>query len=262
MLRAYLDRGEKASATDLVMCTACTIFKESAYKQFERPWNRMLNRWDATAFHATDFYPGGGEFKRDTPKRREWFKEDCKNIPNLIGKKLTRVMCVAFRPDEFVAKASPDWKERFGTDTYAMAVQLCLVMNGWWLQEKRPAEYFAYVREKEGVRDGTIDDAIDRLRKHHEYGSLLHIKSYKTVAKGEERGTEASDFVAWHWNKHAVERLGKGLEPRKDFLQFAKHTDLKGKVQAAFITGQKLDTFFRTLERGVREKLEADGHPS
>jgi hypothetical protein len=28
MLKAYLDKGEKRSATDNVMCVVCTVFKE------------------------------------------------------------------------------------------------------------------------------------------------------------------------------------------------------------------------------------------
>lgn len=256
MLKAYLDRGQKGDAADEVMCVACTIFKENGYKQFTRPWNRMVNRWGALAFHATDFYPGGGEFKRDTPQRKRWFEEDSRAIPNIIGENVEHVMCVAFKPEEFAAKASPEWKERFGTDTYAMAAQLCLVFNGFWLSKKKPSEYFAYVRERGDEGEGSVDEVVRRLRNNPEYSSLIRVKSYTTVDKGEARGTEASDFVAWHWNKHAVERLGKGLEPRKDFIAFARLTELEGKVQTAFITGRKLEIFFDTLERAVRDKLK------
>jgi hypothetical protein len=131
-------------------------------------------------------------------------------------------------------------------------------MNGWWLRDKGSTEYFAYVREKGDEGEGKVDEAVDRLWHDPEYGPLVRIKSYKKVEKNVARGTEASDFVAWHWNKHAVERLGKGLEPRKDFVAFAKLTEFKGKVQSAFITGDKLDIFFDTLERAVRDKLKAN----
>jgi hypothetical protein len=253
MLNAYLDRGEKTSNTDRVMCVVATVFKPTPYKQFVRPWERMLRRWGASAFHATDFYSGCKEFKRkDIPKREAWFQEDCRTIPSLVGEKVERVLAVAFRPDEFAAKASQDWKDRFGTDTHPMAVQLCLVMNGCWLRDKGSTEYFAYVREKGDEGEGKVDEVVDRLWHDPAYGPLVRIKSYTKVDKTVARGTEASDFVAWHWNKHAVERLGKGLEPRKDFVAFAKLTELKGKVQSAFVTGDKLDIFFDTLERAVR----------
>ena len=237
------------------MCVACTVFKETPYKQFTRPWNRMLKRWGVEAFHAKDFYCGGGEFKRETEQRKRWFDEDTRTIPNLIGKNVARVLCVAFRPDEFAKRASADWKERFGIDTHAMAVQLCLVMNGWWLRDKHCLQYFAYVRESGDEGEGRVDEAVNRLWHDAEYGPLVRIKSYFTVKKGQARGTEASDFVAWHWNKHAVERLAKGLEPRKDFLAFARLTELQGKVSSAFITGPKLDEFFNVLERAWRTTL-------
>lgn len=258
MLKAYVDRGQKASPTDEVMCAACTIFKRTPYKQFLRPWNRMLRRWRAGCFHATDFYPGGGEFERDTDERKRWYDEDSKAIPAMIGENVTRVLVVAFRPREFAERASALWKERFGTDVYGLAVQMLLVFNGFWLREKCPSESFAYFRERGDDEDGAVDDAVRSLRNSSEYGPLVKVISYSTVEKGEARGTEASDFVAWQWNKHAVERLGRGLDPRKDFEKFARLTEHCGKVSSAFVTGEKLDTFFGVIEREVRAKLKAN----
>lgn len=258
MLKAYLDRAEKTSATDAVMCVACTVFKEIGYKKFTRPWNRMLRRWGATAFHATDFYPGGGEFRRNTPQRKKWFEDDSRAIPSMIGENVARVMCVAFRPKEFAEKASPEWIERFGTDTHAMAAQLCAVFNGLWLEEKSPSESFAYVQESGDESEGKVAEAIRRMREAPDYASVIRIKSFTSAAKGTARGLEAADFVAWHWNKHVIERLSNGLEPRKDFAAFGRLTEPQGKVQTAFITGEKLETFFNTLEQAVRDNLKAD----
>ena len=258
MLKVYLDRGEKRDQNDCVMCVVATVFKPSAYKQFVRPWERMLRRWNASAFHATDFYSGYDEFKRKgDPKREARFQEDCRAIPTIVGENIERVLAVAFRPDEFVARASLEWKDRFGVDTHAMAVQLCLVMNAWWLQKKSSTEYFAYFQEAGDESEGRITEAVRRLRNDPHYASLIRVKSFSSVTKGVARGTEASDFVAWHWNKHAVERMGKGLEPRKDFVAFARLTELQGKVQCAFITGKKLDRYFEVLERAFRAKLAA-----
>ncbi len=237
------------------MCVVCTVFKESQYKQFVRPWSRILKRWGAKAFHATDFYNGADEFKRKTPQRQKWFSDDSKVIPNIVGENVHRVLIVAFRPKEFEETASQEWKTEFGCDTHAMAVQLCLIFNGWWLQEKVPTQYFAYFREIGDETDAMVDDAVRRLRKSSEYAPLIRVKSYTTVEKGQARGLEASDFVAWHWNKHAVERLDQGLEPRKDFLAFCKLTEDCGKVESAFITGKKLTKFFEVLARAKRDKL-------
>ena len=46
------------------MTVGAAMFKNAAYTKFRRDWKPFLNRWQAGAFHATDFYPGGGEFKR------------------------------------------------------------------------------------------------------------------------------------------------------------------------------------------------------
>jgi len=257
MLKAYLDRGVKGSSTDNIACVACTVFKENSYKQFVRPWNRMLRRWGASAFHATDFYPGGGEFERKTAERKRWFDRDSREIPKIIGENVHRILAVAFRPEEYAAMASQEWKDRFGTDTHAIAVQLCLVFNGLWLQEKRSTEYFAYVREAGDEGEGAVDEAVRKLGTNPEYARVIRVTSYKTVDKGNARGTEASDFVAWHWNKYAVETFPAGRPPRKDFIALAQLTEARGKVQSAFITGDKLRIFFDTLEREVRHKLRS-----
>jgi hypothetical protein len=85
MLKVYLDRGAKSDSSDSVVSVASAIFKPVAYKQFVRPWNRMLRGWRASAFHATDFYNGAGEFKRDTPAKLERHITDSKLLPRIIG---------------------------------------------------------------------------------------------------------------------------------------------------------------------------------
>src|SRR6516162_2789226 len=95
MLKVFLDRGEKRGENGSVMCVAAVIFKPNAYKQFVRPWERILRRWDASAFHATDFYPGGGEFKRKgNPEREAWFQEDSRAIPKIVGEHASLVVTV------------------------------------------------------------------------------------------------------------------------------------------------------------------------
>ncbi|HWZ55056.1 MAG TPA: hypothetical protein VNZ63_03240 [Verrucomicrobiae bacterium] len=257
MLKGFMDRGEKFDATDRVACVVATVFKPTLYKQFVRPWERMLKRWGASAFHATDFYNGAEEFKRDTSEKKKWFDEDARQIPILIGENVTRILCVAFRPDEFVARASAEWKGNFGTDTHAIAAQLCLVINGWWLQEKKPSESFAYVQEAGDESEGKVAEAARRMRIDKGYSALIRVRSFNMVDKGVAKGLEASDFVAWHWNKHYMDRLRKGYpEPRKDFAALMNLTERQGKVQSAFITGDKLNTFFEVLERARNDKLK------
>jgi hypothetical protein len=58
LAEAFLDRGERTNSSNGVMCVVCTVFKEGRYKQFARPWDRMIKRWGASN-------SGGGEFARD-----------------------------------------------------------------------------------------------------------------------------------------------------------------------------------------------------
>lgn len=249
MLKVYLDVGRKPDPekTEEITCVVATVFKPVAYKQFVRPWNRMLKKWGANAFHATDFYPGGGEFQRRTEERKKWHDADSRAIPSMIGKKLTRVTAMSFLTEEFKRVASPKWKEKFGTDTYGIAVQLCMISLGYWLKDISSTERFAYVQESGDEGQGAINDVVEKFRNDPEMGPHVRIASFATVAKGVARGLEASDFVAWHWNKHYMDRIRKGeMAPRKDFAAFMKIAE--DRVSTAFVSGEKLKYFFSVVE--------------
>lgn len=42
--------------------------------------------WGANAFHAKEFYPGSGVFKRDTPQKQLRFEDDSRRIPEMSSK--------------------------------------------------------------------------------------------------------------------------------------------------------------------------------
>jgi hypothetical protein len=233
MLKVYLDVGRKPDPqkTEEISCVVATVFKPVAYKQFVRPWNRMLKKWNANAFHATDFYPGGGEFERTTEERKEWHDADSRAIPSMIGKRLTRVTAMSFLTEEFKRVAS---------------VQLCMISLGYWLKDTSSTERFEYFQESGDEGQGAINHVVEKFRTDPEMGPHVRIASFKTVAKGTARGLEASDFVAWHWNKHYMDRIRKGeMAPRKDFAAFMKIAE--DKVSTAFVSGEKLKYFFSVV---------------
>jgi hypothetical protein len=163
MLNVYLDRAAKRDAKDEVMCVACVIFKPNAYKQFVRPWNRMLKAWGASSFHAKEFYPGSGVFKRNTPQKKLLYDEDSRRIPEMIAKTISRILIVSFRPAEFIATAPPEWKD-FGNNLHSLAVQACLLSNGDWLKEKHLHESFAYFMESGDEGEAEVLAAVEGLR--------------------------------------------------------------------------------------------------
>jgi hypothetical protein len=246
MLKAYLDLGAKEDASDGIMCVASVIFKPTKYKQFLRPWNRMLKGWNAKAFHATDFYSGYQEFKRDTPHRQDLYDEDSRRIPEMIGQSSTSIVLVSFRPQEFLSKAPPKWKEQFGTSVNSHAVQLCLIANGWWRYENYRNENFAYFMESGDKDQGEILQNVERMRHDKETSPIIRVASFTTVDKGLARGMEAADFSAWQWNKYYMDklRLGKGGNPRKDFWALLMAAKKKGSVKSILVTGENLKYFF------------------
>ena len=244
MLKSYLDLGEKGDATDGVMCVASVTFKPIPYKQFVRPWNRMLKAWGASAFHATDFYPGGQEFIRDTPERKHLFEEDSKRIPRMIAEYVQHIELISFRPQEFLETAPQEWKDRFGVNIHSHAVQLCLFSNGWWRYDKCRQESFAYFMESGDTDEGRVLKDVERMKADPETSKVIKVGSFTSIDKGMARGLEAADFAAWHWNKYYMDKVrnGKEMEPRKDFQVFANIA--QDKLKYIFATGEKLKYLF------------------
>jgi hypothetical protein len=260
MLKVYIDKGERQDTKlhdgDDVMSVAAVVYKAEPYKKFVRPWNQMLRGWGVKAFHATDFYTGYPPFQRETVEQKARFERDSKRIPSLVGRYIQRVTVVAFRPNEFAECASPRWKERFGIETHSIAVQLAMFNLGVWREQNCPHEEFAYFHESAGKGDGMVCDGAERMRADEAYSKVLKATSFTMIDKGKARGLEAADFVSWHWNKHFLDKLKLGDDvPRKDFSAFIQCTE--NKVSHAFVTGQKLETFFRVcdLERPVPVKV-------
>ena len=255
MLKVFLDLGEKRHAGDVVMCVASVIFKPTPYKQFVRPWNRMLKTWGASAFHATDFYNGAAEFKRNTPERMLLHDKDSKRIPRMIGEHVQRITIISFRPEEFKQIASPQWKAKFGTSVHSHAVQLSLIANGWWRKDKCPSESFAYVMETGDTDEGEVLRDIEKMR--HDIGtgtaSAIAVTSFTTVDKGKARGLEAADFVAWQWNKYYIDKIrtGQDFNPRKDLAALVDASNEQ--IEYILATGETLKYLFSLVPPEILE---------
>jgi hypothetical protein len=251
ILKVFLDRGAKVDATDSVVAVAATVFKPLGYKRFVRPWNRFLRGWGAEAFHAADFYPGAKDFRRDSTRKQELFAKDSKVIPGLVGENVERILVVAARPEEFQREASLEWKNTFGVNIHSIGVQMCLIALEWWAEECHFNERFAYFRESGDEDDTEVASTVEKMRNGHadDTARLIRVNTFQHVEKGLERGTEASDFVAWHWNKWYMDKVrhGEADNPRKDFAALAGFAENKFKY--IFLTGDSLKFFFSLKRR-------------
>jgi hypothetical protein len=244
MLNVYLDRGTKSDETDEIMSVGAIVFKPLRYKKFVRSWNQMLHRWNAPAFHATDFYNGAKNFIRNTPNKQAMFEQDARRIPAIIGSTLVHALHVSFRPAEYMQKASEAWKRSFGTSTHSLGVQVSLMEIGYWAEEFFPDERFAYVMEAGDEDEAQILETQANMRRDGSTGELIRVASFTSVQKCIARGTEAADFLAWHCNKYYMDKIRVGKEnlPRKDFAAFISATE--NQVFSVLLTGDLLDYFF------------------
>jgi len=134
---------------------------------------------------------------------------------------------------------------------------MILIAMGWWAEEHHFNERFAYFRESGDEDDGEVASAVERMRTGNaDTARVIRVSSFAHIAKGIARGTEASDFVAWHWNKWYMDKIrhGKGSTPRKDFAALVGCADPKFKY--IFLTGDSLKWFFSLKPReGSKVKL-------
>jgi hypothetical protein len=249
MLRVFLDKGAKSDGTDQVVCVAAAVFKPDPYKKFVRQWNTFLREWNADFFHATDFYGGAEPFKRDTPERNALFQRDTKRIPNIVGSNVHRIELVSFRPHEFFEKAPPKWKEVFGHNLHALAIQLCALGLGWWAEENCPHQTFAYVMETGGEGEGEAFNRLEEMKRDLPTRQVIRISSTTQVEKKVARGTEVADLLAWHWNKYYVDKVKLDLrdKPRKDFWALVKAS--RNQVFEIFLSGENLEYFFSQVRK-------------
>jgi hypothetical protein len=240
MMKVYLDRGLKKDATDGVVTVAAAIFKPVPYKRFVRPWNRMLAGWNASAFHATDFYPGGDEFRRNTPELCERFERDKRLIPQLVGQHAARLMAIGFRPDEYLAVATPQFKAAYGLSLHSMATQLILILLGWWAKDINYRAGFACFMESGDPDEIEVVETVHNMKRDAVTGPHIQVKSFTTIDKGSARGLEAADCLAWHWNKYYMDkfRVGKEDEMRRDFAALMNIAEKK--IYVSLIVGDKL----------------------
>jgi hypothetical protein len=127
---------------------------------------------------------------------------------------------------------------------------MILIALGWWAEAHHFSERFAYVRESGDEDDAEVARTVERMRNSDaDTVGLLRVASFAHVEKGIARGTEAADFISWHWNKYYMDRLRKGTpqEPRKDFRALVDFTE--GQFKYIFLTDANLKFFFSLKPR-------------
>lgn len=88
---------------------------------------------------------------------------------------------------------------------------------------------------------------LEAMKIEDETAKIVGIHSFNSADKGSERGLEAADFSAWHWNKYYMDKIraGKEMEPRKDFEALANIAG--NKIKQIFATGAILQYFFSLI---------------
>jgi hypothetical protein len=246
-MKLYMDKGQKSDQSDDVVTVAAAIFSGAGCRRFEKGWRGFLKGWKASAFHATDFYNGRGEFERETPAKKARFERDCRRLPGLVGTDAHRLIAVAFRPAEFKQTAPESFRARYGESVHSLAAQIVLIVNGWLAIQEKYTHGFTGFMESGDDDESRVLDTVRAMRADAKTGPHLQLDSFLSVKKGKAKGLEAADFLAWHWNKYYMDtfrqetRGEKGRDIRKDFAAVARLNPEK--MYQTIITAKKLQYF-------------------
>lgn len=261
MLKAYLDRGARTEA-GRVMCVGAALFESFHYDRFLHEWQPILTEWGATAFHATDFYPGGGEFKRTRPdgtidpalKARH--DRQSREIPVIVGTHVHQLFVITFHEDEYEAIAPKAWRDRFG-NVHRIAAQLMAGSIGHWANREPYDGEIAYFYETGDEDEAAVDDALRGLYKRPDQRAHTRMASTPIgVDKGKARGLEVADFLAWQWNKYVAESMPPNRKRpiRKDIQLLMDVLHDKGKkIDVKRMTGKPFEDFL--IEQGCTRKI-------
>jgi len=252
MIKVYLDRAARSDAHG-VIAIAGAMFWPFFYDQFLHLWEPFLRDWNAKAFHATDFYPGAGEFWRKHPdgnadrERTALFERDSRRLPELINPYVRKLFVVAFRKEEYESVAPLAWRQQFGPVNFVAAQMMAQSIGHWASREKHEGEISYFYETGEGPEEAEMHKGL--LRVYDEPRLRRHSRMASTpvgVGKGNARGLEVADFLAWHWNKYAAETRGadKPRPLRADIKALMEMLGMRGeKIDVRLFTGARLRSF-------------------
>lgn len=266
MLKVYMDLGAKRQS-GRIMCATAALFEPWYYDAFLHEWQSILDGWNATAFHATDFYPGGkgktGDFRRKRPdgtldpEKVARQTRDATRVVEVIAATVRQLFIVTLREDEYEAIAPKAWRDQFG-DVRRVAVQLLADHIGHWANDQKYRGEIAYFYET-----GPKDEARAYQALHDRFDDPRHRKHMRMastpigVGKGKAHGLEVADCVAWHWTKWKVESHDtRQRKARADIFALMDLLKAKGrKIDVRLFTGEALQTFL--VRQGCRRRKGA-----
>jgi hypothetical protein len=254
MLKVYIDRGARKDGQGVVS-VAGALFWPFFYEQFLQGWQPFLDGWGAPAFHATDFYPGGGDyFWRERPRgtkdqeRVDRFERDSRRLPGLIEPYVRKLFVVAFQKNEYETVAPLAWRQRFGDVNSIAAQMICQSVGFWADREKHEGEIAYFYETGDGPDDEQFHNALQRVFRVPERRRFARMASTPIgLEKGKARGLEVADFLSWHWNKyHAETRMAEGRprELRKDIRALMEMLEMRQEtIDVRLFTGDGLRDF-------------------
>jgi hypothetical protein len=118
---------------------------------------------------------------------------------------------------------------------------------GHWANRENYKGEIAYFYETGDEEEASVDQAFRELYDRPDQRKHTRMASTPIgIPKGKARGLEVADFVAWHWNKYAVDTMPikRTRDTRKDIKALMDLMHEKGKkIDVRMMSGKALESF-------------------
>jgi Protein of unknown function (DUF3800) len=198
----------------------------SVWHEFSRSWNQILQRFDVSAFHATDCSNSQREFKGWTPERQKAFMEELIlviNSTDILGFGAGVVKADYERivtPDFLKALGlTPEWWR----EPYLLAFQSCII-EAVIAGEPLPAsEGFSFIFEEQTIFEARAESVFAEMRDVRRWPRGDRLGSVRFTPSAESTPLQAADMLVYELRKRNDHLLdGSGRRTRISLGRLSK----------------------------------------
>jgi hypothetical protein len=214
-LEIYFDDSGTHSQSPIAIA-ACWVAPKRQWDEFNRNWTEVGNKEGFTTFHMADFVA-----KREYGKKPfcNWDKEKkvrvYEKLVSIINTRVWHGCAIGIPREAYEKYAFPEFKQRYATRLYTMAVKSCMGRIAHWRARygiTEPMQFF-FDQMSEGV--GEIQDIWKLLPKYpdvaHQNGMIPN--GYSFQDKTFFKPLQAADILAWQMYNDMTNVVLKGRDP-------------------------------------------------
>jgi len=244
MIEAYLDATAQAKTGYLGV--AGYLLPKAQANKFGREWRDVLQRANATHFHASRWFPGAPPFDVVPQQVRDTAVNE---LIDIIRER-TEVGVVAFlSEEEFREVTSQAWRNRHG-NAYVFLVKWCLFQLRIWLDEKGDPRTVAFFFEAGDRYSKQANVHLNEIAADPEKRAYWRYRAHDFLNKSDNPVLQAADLLAYEYRRLFEQRQSgppsAQIKPRGTLRRLI--SGQTHRYKAMWLAGQPLRDFVEKLK--------------